>query len=54
VPLKTILAGMTPALAVDMIVQTFRPMDLVFYGLAVYEGYKFSRLPDAPAPGAAV
>jgi len=54
VPLKTILAGMTPALAVDMIVQTFRPMDLVFYGLAVYEGYKFSHLPDAPSPVASV
>lgn len=26
------------------------PMDLLFYGLAVYEGYRFARVPDAPPP----
>lgn len=54
VPLMTILAGLTPSLAVRLIVETFSPMDLLFYGLAVYEGYKFARVPDAPAPVAAV
>jgi len=34
---------------------TFSPMDLVFYGIAVYEGYQFSFREIAPAtpPGAA-
>ena len=50
VPLTTILAGMTPTLAVKLIVETFSGMDLLFYGLAVYEGYKFARLPAAPPP----
>jgi hypothetical protein len=54
VPLMTILAGLTPSLAVRLIVETFSPMDLLFYGLAVYEGYKFARVPDTPAPVAAV
>ena len=54
VPLMTILAGLTPSLAVSLIVETFSPMDLLFYGLAVYEGYKFARVPDAPSPVAAV
>lgn len=49
-PLMTILAGMTPAHAVDLIVKTFRPMDVLFYGLAVYEGFKIARLPVAPPP----
>lgn len=52
-PLMTILAGMTPTLAVRLIVETFSAMDLLFYGLAVYEGYKFARLPAAPPPVAA-
>jgi hypothetical protein len=30
--------GMVPALMME----TFSPMDLLFYGIAVYEGYKFS------------
>ncbi|HXU12290.1 MAG TPA: hypothetical protein VN898_10015 [Candidatus Binatia bacterium] len=54
VPLMTILAGLTPSLAVRLIVETFSPMDLLFYGLAVYEGYKFARVPDAPSPVVAV
>ena len=51
--LMTILASLTPAIAVSLIVETFRPMDVLFYGLAVYEGYKFARLPAAPPPIAA-
>ena len=26
----------------EILVETFRPMDLVFYGIAIYEAYKFS------------
>jgi len=26
----------------DLMVETFSPIDLLFYGLAIYEGYKFS------------
>jgi hypothetical protein len=48
--LMAILAGMTPTLAVRLIVETFSGMDLLFYGLAVYEGYKFARLPAPPPP----
>lgn len=50
VPLTAILSGLTPGLAVRLIVETFSGMDLLFYGLAVYEGYSFSRVPAAPAP----
>jgi len=28
--------------AIDIMVETFHPMDVLFYGLAVYYGYKFS------------
>lgn len=53
-PLTAILAGLTPSTAVRLIVETFSPMDLLFYALSIYEGYKFARVPDAPAPVAAL
>jgi hypothetical protein len=36
-------------LIVEMMFRSFGPMDLVFYGIAVYEGYRlsFQRLSDA-------
>jgi hypothetical protein len=35
-------------------VATFAPMDLVFYGIAIYEGYKLSLRPlPTPEPAAA-
>ncbi len=49
-PLASALAGLTPALAIRLFVETFSPMDLLFYGLAVYEGYRFARVPAAPPP----
>ena len=49
-PLLGVLAGLTPGLAIQLIVETFSGMDLVFYGIAVYEGYSFSRVPAAPPP----
>jgi antitoxin component YwqK of YwqJK toxin-antitoxin module len=32
--------------------ETFSPMDFVFYGLAIYEGYRFSVIPAGPGPRA--
>ncbi len=37
-----VVSQLTPALAQEMMVATFSPMDLLFYGLAIYEGYKLS------------
>lgn len=34
-----------PALAMELLQATFNPMDLLFYGIAVYEGHKFSFRP---------
>lgn len=31
-----------PRIAAEIMVATFSPMDLLFYGIAIYEGYKFS------------
>ena len=42
VPLSAILGGLTPALAARVLTATFQVMDLLFYALAVYEGYRFS------------
>ena len=37
-----ILMRLTPGVATEVLSVTFSPMDLLFYGIAVYEGYKFS------------
>ena len=44
VPLSEILAAflVSPQFIISVFTETFRPMDLLFYGLAIYEGYKFS------------
>lgn len=44
------LGALTPALAVEIMTGTFDPMDLVFYGIAVYFGYKYSFTPLALPP----
>lgn len=31
-----------PAVVMELLAFTFSPMDLLFYGIAIYEGYKFS------------
>ena len=48
-PLSQALAGLLlqPATAVDAMKESFDAMDLVFYAIAVYEGYKFGRRPAA-------
>lgn len=42
VPFSEILSGLTPEVAVNLMKVTFNPMDVLFYGLAVYAGYRFS------------
>jgi hypothetical protein len=41
-----------PALAMDLLQRSFDGMDLLFYALAAYEGYRFARRPPARAPAA--
>src|SRR5690606_13229643 len=41
-PFLEVLAGLDPAGIPALLQATFRPMDLLFYGIAVYEGYKFA------------
>ncbi|MGH7453596.1 MAG: hypothetical protein ACRENG_19765 [bacterium] len=40
--LLTILANLDLVAAGQVLLETFQPMDLLFYGIAIYEGYKFS------------
>lgn len=42
VPFMVILSRLSPDLIVSLISKTFDPMDLLFYGIATYEGYKFA------------
>lgn len=44
VPLARLLGNVLtqPAVAIEILKATFSPMDILFYGIAVYEGYKFS------------
>jgi len=37
-----VLFGIDYSLFPEIMAQTFSPMDLLFYGIAIYEGYKFS------------
>lgn len=37
-----IVAGLTPAFTIDVMSAMFNPIDLLFYGLAIYQGYRFS------------
>lgn len=49
----SLLSRLTPGIVVDLLKETFQPMDILFYGIAVYEAYKFSVMPAAEAPAAA-
>jgi hypothetical protein len=42
VALSEVLAGLNPSVAMEIMTYTFSPIDLLFYGLALYYGYKFS------------
>lgn len=48
-----VLSRLTPGIIADLLKETFQPMDLLFYGIAVYEAYKFSFAPAEEAPVAA-
>jgi hypothetical protein len=41
-PFADVLAALNPNVIVGILVETFHPMDLLFYGLAIYQGYKIS------------
>ncbi len=38
----TLLGKLDPSTIVELLKATFSPIDLLFYGIAVYEGYRFS------------
>ena len=42
VPFVDLLTRLNPAIAIELMKVTFSPIDLLFYGIAVYEGYKLS------------
>jgi len=42
IPLGTLLSGLSFPMFLDIMTVTFHPMDLVFYAVAVYEGYRLS------------
>jgi len=41
-PFLEVLSRLNPTLVQELMVATFSPMDVLFYGIAVYEGYKLS------------
>lgn len=42
IPLFQLLSRLNPEIIIEIVKATFNPMDLLFYAIAVYEGYKFS------------
>lgn len=42
IPLLDIISRLTPAIAIDVMKETFHPMDALFYGIAIYAGYQYS------------
>ena len=42
VPFFSLVEKLNPEIIVNLMQATFNPMDLLFYGIAVYEGFKFS------------
>lgn len=42
VPFLYILTRLNPQIIIDLMTATFSAIDLLFYGIAVYEGYRFS------------
>jgi hypothetical protein len=50
-PFFEVLSSITPSLYAELLKESFSPIDLIFYGIAVYEGYKFSIAPVTLGPG---
>jgi hypothetical protein len=44
---------LTPGIALNDLVRNASPMDLLFYAIAVYEGFKLSTVPTATPAAAA-
>jgi len=44
-----LIARLDLPIVFDLLSKNFNPMDLLFYGIAVYEGYKFSFRPISVA-----
>ncbi len=42
IPLLDLVFRLNPEVIVELTTATFNPMDLLFYAIAVYEGYRFS------------
>jgi len=42
IPFFELLGRLNPEISLELMTATFSPMDLLFYGIAIYEGYKFS------------
>ena len=42
VPLLDLIFSLNLGIAVELLIETFSPIDLLFYGIAVYEGYRFA------------
>ena len=42
IPFLDLLPRLNPEVIIELTTVTFNPMDLLFYAIAVYEGYKFS------------
>ena len=45
IPFLDLLSRVTPGVIGAVLKDTFQPMDLLFYGLATYFGYKYSFKP---------
>lgn len=43
VPFLEVLGSLDPTMAVELMTALFSPMDLLFYGFAIYEGFQLSR-----------
>lgn len=42
VPVLDVFSRLTPDVILSLMAATFKPLDLLFYGIAIYEGYRFS------------
>ena len=42
IPLLQVFSRLTPDVVVNLMTLTFKPIDLLFYAIAIYEGYRFS------------
>jgi hypothetical protein len=42
IPFFDLISRLNPLIIIDLMKATFSPIDLLFYGIAVYEGYRFS------------